>query len=397
MKKYIYKAYDSNFNIIKGDMEEEDINTVIFNIKSKGWAVIDIYEKKSFINFFKSRSFIKDEELSSFCGQMAVIVESGISLIKGLEILIEQTSSKKYKILYNKILKDISKGRTLSEGMKDTKKFPNLLIEMIKAGEISGNLEDILYNMEDYFQKEASIKNKIKSATAYPKMLISASFLMIIFFNYFIMPIFKGLFGSDVELPLYTRFLLNSADFINNNLLLVILFIILILIGIRALFKLKKVNTLKDYIVFKIPVYGVVKNYIVIARFTRTLNIFIKSAVPIFIAFDSIGTIVGNEYIATKINLVKNEIMTGAKIADAIEKEKLFEPLLVQMIRIGEETGRMEEMLKRLSEIYDKKLEVGITKLMGMVEPMFTLIIGGFVGSVIIAMAIPILTISQNM
>jgi type IV pilus assembly protein PilC len=211
------------------------------------------------------------------------------------------------------------------------------------------------------------------------------------------MPIFKGLFGSDVELPLYTRFLLNSTDFINIIFLLVIFFIILILIGIKSLLKLKKINTLKDYLVFKIPAYGVVKNYVVIARFTRTLNIFIKSAVPIFVAFDSIGAIVENEYIATRINSVRNQIMTGSKIADAIEKEKLFEPLLVQMIRIGEETGRMEEMLKRLSEIYDKKLEVGITKLMGMVEPMFTLIIGGFVGSVIIAMAIPILTISQNM
>lgn len=397
MQKFSYKGWDSNKKIIKDVIEEDNIMAAREKIKSRGIVIIDIYPYKDMSSLIKSSGgSLKDEEIINYCGQMATMIESGINLIMAFEIIIEQAKLKVVKDIYRRVLVNIKKGNALSDAMNSTGKFPKLLNDMVRSGEISGNLDKILYNMEDYYQRESFIKNKIKSATTYPKILLAAGVGIIGFFNYFIMPIFKNMFNDNMELPLYTRLLLNTADFINNNIPFVILFTIISIMAIRYLLSTKKIGGIKDYILLKLPGFGTLNNYIIISRVTRTLGIFFKSGVPIFNALKNIQMIVGNEYISSKIAVVRDEIIAGMKIADSFEKEKLFEPLVIQMIRVGEETGRLDEMLGKLAAIYDRKIEITITSLMGMMEPIFTLVVGLIVGSIIIAMAVPVLTISQN-
>lgn len=394
MIKFVYKASDDNLNIIKGYIEEQSMETAIEELRAKGLKVISIKKKIDISKIKFGKTILKDELISSFCGQMAVIINTGVSILKGLEIIAEQ--DKKLKSAAESILIGVRKGETLGDSMKVSGFFPNLLTDMVSSGELSGNADEILFNMESYYNKEANMKSKVKGAAVYPTILLMLTMGMMLFFNFFILGKISEIFAGSNDLPMITKILIMCMDYINNNFLLLIIEIIILVFALRYIMRIPKVKVYLDKTVLRIPVIGELKRNIITDRFSRSMALFLKSAVPIINSLENIQLIVGNSFVSKKVEKAKKEIVNGAKIADSFEKEKIFDSLTIQMMRIGEETGKLESMFFKLTDIYDKKVDNGINKVMSLVEPVFTLIIGLFVGIVIVAIALPILQMSNN-
>lgn len=394
MIKFVYKASDDNFNIIKGYIEEKSMETAIEEIKLKGLKIIYIKKKRGLSEVKIGKTTLKDELISSFCGQMAVIMNTGVSILKGLEIIEEQ--DKKLKKAAEAVLIGVRKGETLGDSMKNSGFFPNILTDMVSSGELSGNTDEILTNMESYYQKEANMKSKVKSAAIYPSILLILTMAMMLFFNFFVLGKISEIFADNNNLPVITILLIKFMNYINNNFLLFIAEIIAFITILRYIFKIPQVKLYSDRIVLKVPVIGELKRNIITDRFSRSMAIFTKSAVPIINSLENIQLIVGNSFVSKKVENAKREIVNGAKIADSFEKQVIFDPITIQMIRIGEETGKLESMFFKLTDIYDKKVDNGINKVMSLVEPIFTLIIGFLVGIIIIGIALPIFQMSNN-
>lgn len=395
MKKFEYKAWDENFNIVKGVINKEDLESTAEDIKSRGLKIVYIKEKKSIKEIGIFNKDLSDEALANFCGQTAIIIDSGISLLNGLEIIEKQTKNKHMKQLIRAINDGVKSGNSLAQAMIDSGSFPKLLTDMILTGEISGSLDTVLYNMESFYKREANIKNKIKSASIYPALILMVAVGMVFFFNFLIYPELKGLF-EDMDLPTITIIVIGTLNYLNANFLGIIFTFIVILILGKYIQGIPKVRHFIDKIYLNIPILGEFQINIITARFTRSMGIFLKSGVPIMTIMDNIKFILGNEFIKAKIENLRSKVISGTKLAEAIEKEYIFDPLVVQMIKVGEETGALDDMMSKLAEIYDGKVETGVTKLMSLIEPVLTLIVGGFVAVVIIAMALPLMQMTQG-
>lgn len=396
MQKYVYKAWDSKYKLINGSIEEENINSAKQLLIEKGLYIIEINEFKDLLNNKLFQIKIKDEELANFCGQLAVIISSGVNLISGLDIIAKQIKNKRMKKILENIVMGVKRGRTLSQAMKDDGKLPNLLIDMVKAGESSGQVDTMLYNLETFYEREASIKSKIKSASVYPTILLFMSVGMIIFFNNFIFVELKDLFTDNENLPLITKLLLISMDALNNNTVPIIIGVISIIIMFKYLMTKHQINYIFNEILLNIPLIGKLKKEILVSRFTRSMGLFIRSGVSLLIIFDNLKLIVNNDFVSAKIDEAKQDVVNGNTIAYALDKSKLFEPIVVQMIEVGEETGTLEEILFKIAAIYDKKSEASISKLMALIEPIFTLLIGIFIAVLILAMALPVFQMTSR-
>ncbi|GAA0717739.1 type II secretion system F family protein [Clostridium malenominatum] len=391
--KFVYKASDENFKIAKGYIEEQSLETATQGLREKGLKII--YIKKSLKENLKlGEKILKDEDIASFSGQVAIVISTGVSIIKGLEIISHQ--DKKLKKAAEEVLIGLRKGQTFASSMRATGIFPKLLIDMVYSGELSGNLDEVLYNMESFYRREAQVKSKIKGAAIYPGILFMLTIGMMLFFNFFILTKLTDIFSDVENLPLITKVILGAMNFVNKNMIFILIGIVLLLILLNYILKIPSVKISIDRMSLNLPVIGEVKKNVIINRFSRSMAIFTKSAVPIINSLESVEQIIENKYIGYKINVAKGEIINGISIGEALEREGLFDALTIQMIKIGEETGMLEEMFFKLTDIYDKKVESNINKLMTLVEPVFTLIIGLFVGIIIIAIAMPILQMSNG-
>ena len=395
MEKFIYKACDKQLNIVKGFIEEDDIDSAKEKLLAKDLKIIDIRKSNRISDIKLRRNMMTDGEIAGFCGQIGTILDSGVSLLRGLEILELQTTNKIQKQVIGNILIGVRRGKSLAKSMESTRVFPKALTDMVMSGEISGNVDKVLFNMEEFYEREAAIKSKIKSASVYPVILLAVAVGMMIFFNFFIFSELKELF-QGMKLPPATAFMFNAINYFNNNYLQVLGFIALMILLIKYLLDKPKVRYVVHKRILMIPVIGQVKNHIIIARFTRSMAIFLKSGVPLLTVLDNLQLIVDNNFVSQQLSEAKELIVKGEGIANSLENKGIFEPMVVQMLRVGEETGKLEEMLYRLADIYEKKVDTGIKRLVALIEPVFTLVAGIVVGVIIIAVAMPIMQMAQG-
>ncbi|HEY8892278.1 MAG TPA: type II secretion system F family protein [Clostridium sp.] len=397
MKKFTYKAFDKEFEVIKGTVEEDELSNAKEKLRGEGLNVISISESKSISDLSIFKKKLKDAELSGFCGQLAIILDAGVNILKGLEVMEAQMKDKNMRKIIGNIHTSVKRGNMLGKAMEATGAFPELLHDMVTSGELSGNMDSMLFNMETYYEREANIKNKVKAASVYPIMLLGSAVGMIVFFNFFIFPEIKDLFADAASLPFITKVLIGSLGYLNSHPIQILISIVAFVLFFRYLFSLKTMRYWQDGITLKMPAIGPVKRDIIIARFSRSMALFLKSAVPILSIIDSLKLIVDNFYIAEKLEKVRDDMVNGSTIADAFEAQGVFEPMVIQMMKVGEETGKLDDSLYKLAEIYDKKAEIGITKLMAMIEPAFTLVVGVFVAVIILAMAMPIMNMTSTL
>ncbi len=407
MIQYAYKARDKQGNLQENIVISESEEAALKQLYEKGLWVIQIRKGKigdktlldiELDGVFSKLTGVGLKDIVVFCRQFAALVNSGIPIMRALNILSSQAENKGLSDILKKIRDDVEQGISLSDAFsKHPKIFDRLFVSMIKAGETGGVLDEVLNRVSAFMEYRARLSAKIKSAMAYPSVV--SVFAVIIFFVMLtlILPRFSAIFtrlGSD--LPAYTQFLINISEFLRStSCIFLILSLIAAAFGFMRIYSTEKGKYFFDSLSLKIPVLGSLIQKISIARFTRTFATLIKSGVPILTSLEIVQDSAGNAVVVRTVKNIKNEIKQGGMIHTALERSYVFPPMVVSMIAVGEETGELDMMLAKVADFYDTEVETGIEALTSMLEPFMMVFIGGMIGAVIVGMYLPMFKIFE--
>lgn len=333
----------------------------------------------------------KSKDLIVFTKQFATMLNSGVPMIQGISILSQQQSVASFGKILKQIKYGIENGRTLSDSMSDHKIFDNLFIAMIEAGEASGNLDSILERLVEYMEKADKIKSQVKSAMAYPTVVITVAVGIFIFLLTFVVPSFGKMFReSGKELPALTKFALDMSDYVKANIVTLAAGFGTTVFALLSVRKFPKGVDITDKYFLKLPIMGPILLKIAIGRFCQTLSTMISSGVGILDALNICSTSAGNREIEKFINNVRLSISQGTTFSKPLREGGLFPTMVVSMIEVGEKSGALDEMLKKVSIFYDEEVDNAIKTLISMIEPIMIVGMGGMVGFIVIAMFLPI-------
>jgi len=395
--KYKYIALDNRGKKVKGETEANSL--VELKQKLRKQKLILLKSKKKTKYNFQKYGFerIKSKDIAVFTRGLSVMLNAGINIIRSFEILAAQTEKQKFKNIIQEIKKDISSGVPLATSLsKYPKYFDKLYVSMVKAGEASGKLDVILMRIASSLEKSEEIKGKVKGALIYPMVVFLTALIVMFFMLAFIIPKFMLLFqGTGVEMPLLTRIVIKVSEIISKYWYLFILIIGLTLIMIKKILLTQKGKRIFDSILLKIPIVGNFIRKTDMARFTRTLSTLLNSGVNILVAFDISGEIVGNTLIGEAILKAKKSIRDGASIHKPLEESGQFLPMVTDMIEVGEESGKLSEVLEKVADFTEMELEEAVRNLLSVFEPLIILFVAIGVGILIISMFLPLFQMSD--
>lgn len=402
--KFDYKVRDLRGSIKSGTLEAESQAQVATKLKSMGYAPISISQvgggggmskEISFGSFGKKKVTLKD--LSIFARQFATMVNSGLSLLRALSILTDQTENKELARILGEVRNDIETGNSLSSGMaKHPEAFPPLMVNMCKAGEIGGFLDSVMLQIANNYEAEVKLRGKVKSAMTYPIVVLCIAVVAVIGMLLFIVPTFVGLFKTlGGQLPAPTRILVALSSGLKVG---VVPLVVLIFVGLSVGKKVKRkpevravVDPLK--LKLKLPVFGDLFRKIALTRFARNLGTMMQSGVPILQSLDIVAETTGNIVLERATRAVQESVRTGESLARPLLDHPVFPPMVVQMMAVGEETGALDTMLHKIAEFYDQEVDSTTESLTALLEPLMIAFLGAIVGSMIVALYMPIFRI----
>lgn len=403
MAAFAYRVRDKAGKTVDGTIEGDSSAAVATKLRQMGYIVLDVGEKKEGlkreITIPGLGGRIKSKDLTVFSRQFATMINSGLSLTRCLSILAEQTQSRALAKVVGKLKGDVEGGQSLSEAMaKHPKAFPPLFVNMVRAGETGGVLDEVLLRVAEHFEKEAGIKSKIKSAMAYPIAMLGFTFLITFVLITFIVPMFVGMFEQvGGELPLPTLILLKTSGAIKSFWWLGLAIIIGCIYSYRFLKARETSGFQIDRIKLHLPIFGPLIRKTVIARFSRTFSTLIASGVPILQALDIVGETAGNYVVRKGVQETRASIKEGETIARPLGETGIFPPMVVQMIAVGEETGALDSMLSKIADFYDEEVSAAVEALTSIIEPALIVIMGVLVGGIIISIYLPMFKIVTMM
>lgn len=390
--KYNYTAITKNGFKVSGSVESNSENDVLRMIKNNGYLPVSIdrdVEAEAGIEIFAKK--VKKKDLAVFCRQFYTMLDAGLNIVNSLDILSTQTENKTLRKAIADVAEDVQKGVTLSEAMRIHEKvFPSILINMVEAGEVSGNLDTILERMAVHFEKENKTENKVRSSMVYPIVLMVVSIAVVIFMLIFILPTFVGMFeGSDTPLPLPTRILIGLSDFLKSYWYIFIGIVALLVFGITSFINSENGRRLFDGIKLKLPIIKGTTVKIVTSRFTRTLSTLMSSGIPLLRSMEVVSRVVNNKVVEEKLISGIEDIRRGVPLSRMIRDVEIFPPMVDSMVKIGEESGALDDILLKTADFYDEEVDVALTKLTSMLEPLMIVFMALIIGFIVIAMYLP--------
>ena len=392
MATFSYKAKSKDGTVIKGKV---DSNNKINAVRELSQMDLIVYEVEP-INDLLNKEInigrpLKQKDFTVFLRQFATLLEAGILLINALELLAEQTESNALKEALETISEEVQEGQSLSEGMGQYPElFPTLLVQMIRSGEVSGNLQEVLDRMATYYEKQQVLREKISTALTYPLVVSIFAILITIFLLLFIVPIFGDMYASmGEELPLITKIVLGLSSFIQNYWWVFLLVALFLVWGFRKMRKEDAGNRLIDYVSLKLPVLGDFIQKAVLARMTQTLSSLINSSVPILQAVEVTSEVVGNQIVKDILLESRDALERGESLAKPMEESWVIPPLIIQMIHVGEESGALDEMLGRVATIYDREINEASDKLQSLIEPVVIIFLAVIIGIIVLSIVVP--------
>jgi type IV pilus assembly protein PilC len=393
MPTFSYRAIGTAGEPLNGVLVAKDRIEVLSMLRAKDYRPIAITEKseRKDVELFASLNRIRVKDIAIFCRQFYTMLNSGISIIQCLDILAQQFDNKKLRVIIGDVYELVQKGASLSDAMRQYRLvFPELLINMVEAGEASGNLDTILGRMADHYEKDTKLRRKITGAMVYPIILSVVTVIVVIVLLTFVMPTFINMFiEGGVELPLPTRILLGVSDFLRNYWYLAIAFVIFLAIFLRRLGRTDSGMMFFDQLKLKMPIFRHVSIKVATARFTRTLSTLLISGIPLLNGMEITSRVVGNRVIEKTIMDVREDVRKGYDLAGPIKRSGKFPPMVDSMIRIGEESGTLDDVLRRTADFYDDEVEMAIQKLTTMLEPLLIVFMAIIVGFIVIAIMLP--------
>lgn len=392
LMRYKYKSISSDGRESEGLYVGDSEVGLINMLKEKKELVISIerdIQSEAQIEIFKKK--VKKKDLALFCRQFYTMISAGLGIVSCLEILVAQTQNKTFKNAIADAYEEVQKGLTLSESMKQhAEVFPTILISMVEAGEVSGNLDTVMLRMAEHFEKENKLENKVKSAMVYPAVLAIVSVAVVVFMLVFIMPTFVGMFeGSGTALPGPTQMLINLSNSFQTYWYIYLSIIIAIVVGISIYKKSEEGTKFFDSMKLRLPVVKNTSTMIITSRFTRTLSTLLSSGIPLIQAMEVVAKVVSNSVIEERLLFGIESIRKGVSLSRTVKDVNIFPPMVDSMIKIGEESGSLDDMLYKTADFYDEEVEASLTKLTSMIEPIMIVVMGLVIGFIVISMYLP--------
>ncbi|KXA05568.1 type II secretion system F family protein [Clostridium perfringens] len=392
MANFKYKAINSEGQRIEGSQSADSESQVREMLLSNQYYPLSIEKEnsKSKSSFSFNRK-VKLKDIAVFCRQFYVMLDSGLSIGKALNILIEQGEKPKIREALIGVNGDLKRGETLANSMRKRKDvFPNLLTSMIDAGERSGNLDIILKRMAEYYEKETKIRGKIKSAMIYPIVLGVVAIIAITFILTFVMPTFVQMFEeNNVDLPTSTKMVLGTSKMLGKYGIIIFLILVTAIILLGKYLKSEEGQYKLSVINLKIPVIKKLTQKIIVSRFTRTMGIVSSSGMSLVTSLEIVASVVGNKIAEKELLKVKEKVLKGEGLGDSIMRIKIFPPMLASMVKVGEEAGSLDSILDKTADFYDDELEREIQTATALIEPAMIVIMGIIIGFLLISILTP--------
>jgi type IV pilus assembly protein PilC len=335
---------------------------------------------------------VKTKDLILFTRQLSTMIDAGLPLIQGLEILANQEPNKTFQKILNQIKTDVEAGSTFADALKKHPKvFDTLYTNLVAAGELGGVLDVILQRLAAYIEKNEKLKRKVKGALVYPTTILVIAFVVVIIMLVFVIPVFQEMFSSlGGQLPALTQAVVDLSGFLRKN------FLILIGCGVGAGVVLNRIRATEkgryffDRLSLRLPIFGLLLRKVAVARFSRTLGTMISSGVPILDGLDIVAKTSGNKIVEEAIIATKISISEGKTIAEPLSKSGVFPSMVCQMVAVGESTGALDSMLIKIADFYDEEVDAAVEALTSLIEPAMMIFLGGTVGTMLAAMYLPI-------
>ena len=391
-----YQVRDKTGKIVSGTLEAESQAAVAQKLTSMGYATVSISKASAGMKTeLKIPGFggkVKLKDLSIMSRQFATMINSGLSLLRALNILSEQTPNKVLAQVLAEVRNDVETGNPLSGALAaHPKVFPPLMVNMVRAGEVGGFLDGVLLQIAENYEAEVKLKGKVKSAMTYPVVVFVMAILAVTGMLLFIVPVFAKMFeGMGAPLPLPTQILVNLSHILKTYFPLILVAFIGFMVTWRRVKHKQQVTNFVDPLKLKMPVFGQLFQKIALSRFTRNFGTMLHAGVPILQSLDIVADTSGNVVVANAVRDVQESVRNGESLTAPLSNHKVFPAMVVQMMAVGEDTGALDEMLHKISEFYDQEVEATTEALTSLIEPLMIAFLGAIVGAMIVAMYMPI-------
>jgi type IV pilus assembly protein PilC len=425
MAKYEYIALDARGQESRGVVEATSSNEAVGQLRQSGYFPTSVVEEGKGVAVPKqakktqkamkaasaprakrsgtlfTKKTVNTKTLMIFTRQLATLIDAGLPLLRGLTVLAKQEKNLVLRNTINSLADTVQGGSTFSESMAQHPRiFNKLYINMVKAGELGGVLELVLNRLAEFQEKAQKIKNKVVAAMAYPVIVLIIAIAIMLFLLAFIVPkfeqIFKDMLGGK-PLPALTQFVINASNTVKTNWLYIIGVIILVVVVYRMIAASTKGRVLLDKITLMMPLFGDLQRKSSISRFSRTLGTLVTSGVPILQALNITRDTAGNAVVADAVTKVHDAVKEGESIVAPLEASGVFPPMVISMVDVGEETGQLPEMLLKIAEVYDDEVDNAVEGLTSLLEPIMIVLLALIVGTIVIALFMPLISIIQGM
>jgi len=402
MPVYSYTFRDSHGGIQKGTADAESEEILRKRFEEQGFTITELTMIKAKSPKAKTYGKVKLVHLSVFCRQFSTMVDAGVSLVRCLDVLSAQTQDAKLKKILVDIGERVEGGESLSRAMmRHPKTFSNLFIGLIKAGEVGGVLEESLQRLSGFLEKDVELRRKVKSAMTYPVLVaIMATGIVTFLVSWFVpqwADILVDLGLKKDDLPGPTKFLIDVSNVVKYYWWMVAISIVILIFAYRLFVSTRFGRRVADRVRLKIPVFGKLHHKICMARFSRTMGTLLTSGVPILQAMETVAGTVGNTIMADALMEARARIREGDRIGDPLETSRLFPPMVVHMIAIGEESGSLDFMLQKIADFYEDEVEAALASLTAAIEPIMIVGLGFVVGFIVVAMFLPLVDVISKL
>jgi type IV pilus assembly protein PilC len=425
MPRYTYVALDSRGQESTGLVDAASTNEAIGELRRAGYFPTNVSEEgataavatksarqksgaprperktgsKNIVLF--QRKTVKPKVMMIFTRQLATLIDAGLPLLRGLNVLAKQERDSVLKSTINKLADSVQGGSTFSEGLaQHPRLFNDLYVNMVKAGELGGVLEVVLTRLAEFQEKAQKIKNKVVAAMVYPIIVLVLALAIMTFLMIFIVPRFEAIFHDmlgDKPLPAITLFVIGVSDFMQNHWAILLGFLVGVIVAYKLAARTRAGRAILDRVKLRAPLFGDLIRKTSISRFSRTLGTLVTSGVPILQALTITRETAGNTVIARAISQVHDSVKEGESIVQPLEASGAFPPMVISMIDVGEETGQLPEMLLKIAEVYDDEVDNSVAALTSLLEPIMIVLLALIVGTIVIALFMPLISIISGL
>ncbi len=410
MPSFKYSARDSNGRTVSGMVNAKTQSDAVADLRKRNLIVLDVRQSALggvgkdggggfFAKLTKAKPGVTQPQLVIFTRQLSTMISAGVPLLESMEVLQEQADTPQFRALLDNVIDAVRAGSDLSTALeKHERLFPSIFVSMVRAGEVSGQLDDILVRLAEYLEASEKLKRDIKAAMTYPVISLVMVLGITLFLMIGIVPKFKEIFDSlAIDLPALTKGVLAVSNALENHFGTIVLVSAAVMFAFVTWKKSKVGSRQWDYLVLYFPVFGPLFQKVALSRFSRTFSTLIKSGVPILGALEIVADTAGNAVIADVVEKAKENVRQGYTLAEPLMESKVFPPMVCRMVQIGEKSGSLEQLLEKISDFYDDQVNAAVKTLTSMIEPLMIGVMGFMVGGIVLAVFLPIFELQRKL